>query len=203
MVKVIIAVIAYIILAPIVGGFLAGLDRKITARMQGRVGPPVLQPFYDVLKLLEKESITVNRVQDFYVMCFFIFVMVTGGLFFAGENLLLVMFTLTLASVFLIVAAFSSNSPYSEVGAERELLQMLAYELIANTNSSFFLTGRAGTGKTTCSKILRKPSSWSHIRSGKRRRYSGRFPSAGWRRRHFPSSSTACCRSCAGGLAQI
>ena len=105
MVKVIIAVIAYIILAPIVGGFLAGLDRKITARMQGRVGPPVLQPFYDVLKLLEKESITVNRVQDFYVMCFFIFVMVTGGLFFAGENLLLVMFTLTLASVFLIVAA--------------------------------------------------------------------------------------------------
>ena len=27
--------------------------------------------------------------------------------------------------------------------------QQLAYELIANTNSSFFLTGRAGTGKTT------------------------------------------------------
>ena len=31
--------------------------------------------------------------------------------------------------------------------------QLLAYELIANTNSSFFLTGRAGTGKTT---FLRK-----------------------------------------------
>ena len=27
--------------------------------------------------------------------------------------------------------------------------QQLAYELVANTNSSFFLTGRAGTGKTT------------------------------------------------------
>jgi hypothetical protein len=38
--------------------------------MQGRFGPPVLQPFYDVLKLREKENITVNRVQDFYVICF-------------------------------------------------------------------------------------------------------------------------------------
>ena len=149
MVKVIIAVIAYIILAPIIGGFLAGLDRKISARMQGRVGPPVRQPFFDVLKLLEKESITVNRVQDFYVMCFFLFVIDTGAFFFAGENLLLVMFTLTLASVFLIVAAFSSNSPYAEVGAERELLQMLAYEpMVLITCVAFYMfTGSFEVGQ--------------------------------------------------------
>lgn len=149
MVKVIISVIAYIILAPIVGGFLAGLDRKISARMQGRVGPPIRQPFYDVLKLLEKENITVNRVQDFYVMCFFIFVIVTGSFFFAGENLLLVMFTLTLASVFLIVAAFSSTSPYAEVGAERELLQMLAYEpMVLLTCIGFYMfTGSFEVGQ--------------------------------------------------------
>ena len=54
MVKMIIFIVAYIVLAPFVGGFLAGLDRIISARMQGRVGPPVLQPFYDVLKLFEK-----------------------------------------------------------------------------------------------------------------------------------------------------
>ena len=128
MVKIIISVIAYLVLAPLVGGFLAGLDRKMSARLQGRVGPPVLQPFYDVLKLTEKEKITVNNVQDFYVLCFFLFVVVTGCFFFAGLNLLLVIFTLTLASVFLIIAAFSSNSPYSELGAQREMLQMMAYE---------------------------------------------------------------------------
>ena len=128
MLTAIISVIAYLILAPLIGGFLAGVDRIITARMQGRFGPPVLQPFYDVLKLREKENITVNRVQDFYVICFFIFVVVTGGFFFAGGSLLLVIFTLTLASVFLIVAAFSSGSAYAQVGAERELLQMMAYE---------------------------------------------------------------------------
>lgn len=159
MVKVIICVIAYLVLAPFVGGILAGLDRKISARMQGRVGPPILQPFYDVLKLTEKENITVNRVQDFYVMCFFIFVLVTGGLFFAGENLLLVMFTLTLASVFLIIAAFSSNSPYSEVGAERELLQMLAYEpMVLITCVGFYMfTGSFQVGQIMLSTQMPLP----------------------------------------------
>jgi formate hydrogenlyase subunit 4 len=159
MVKVIILVVAYLVCAPLIGGFLAGLDRKISARMQGRVGPPVLQPFYDVLKLTEKEPITVNRVQDFYVMCFFIFVLVTGGLFFAGENLLLVMFTLTLASVFLIVAAFSSTSPYAEVGAERELLQMLAYEpMVLITCVGFYMfTGSFQVGQIMLSTSMPFP----------------------------------------------
>ncbi|MCQ4635484.1 NADH-quinone oxidoreductase subunit H [Anaerovorax odorimutans] len=140
MIKIIIFVVAYLVLAPLVGGFLAGIDRIISARMQGRVGPPVLQPFYDVFKLREKEAITVNKVQDFYVTCFFIFVLVTGCFFFAGGDLLLVIFTLTLASVFLIVAAFSSNSPYSQVGAERELLQMLAYEpMVLLTAIGFYI----------------------------------------------------------------
>lgn len=123
-----IGIAAYLILAPIAGGLLAGIDRKISARMQGRFGPPILQPFYDFFKLLEKEPITVNKVQDFYVMCFLIFIVITGSFFFAGGDLLLIIFTLTLASIFLVVAAFSSNSPYAQIGAERELLQMMAYE---------------------------------------------------------------------------
>lgn len=137
---IIISVVAYLVLAPFIGGLLAGIDRKITARMQGRYGPPILQPFYDFLKLWEKEKITVNKVQDFYVFCFFLFIVVTGAFFFAGQSLLLIIFTLTLASVFLIVAAFSSNSPYAQVGAERELLQMLAYEpMVLITAIGFYM----------------------------------------------------------------
>ena len=128
MVNVIIGIIAYIVLAPFVGGFLAGVDRIVSARLQGRYGPPLLQPFYDVLKLREKEDITVNNVQDYYVAAFFIFVIATGAIFFAGGDLLLVIFTLTTASVLLIMAAYSSNSPYAQVGAQRELMQMMAYE---------------------------------------------------------------------------
>ncbi len=136
----IIGIAAYLILAPIAGGLLAGIDRKISARMQGRFGPPILQPFYDFFKLLEKEPITVNKVQDFYVMCFLIFIIITGCFFFAGGDLLLVIFTLTLASIFLVVAAFSSNSPYAQIGAERELLQMMSYEpMVLITAVGFYI----------------------------------------------------------------
>lgn len=136
----IVSVILYIVFAPAAGGLLAGIDRKISARMQRRVGPPVLQPFYDVAKLIRKEAVTVNRVQDFYVLGFLIFIIAAGVFFFAGSDLLLVIFTLTLAGVFLVVAAYSSNSPYAEIGAERELLQMMAYEpMILLTATGFYL----------------------------------------------------------------
>jgi formate hydrogenlyase subunit 4 len=124
----VISALAYLILGPFVGCLLSGIDRKITARMQGRFGPPILQPFYDVKKLLEKEPITVNKGQDFYVMGSLIFMIITGALFFFGENLLLVIFTLTTAGLFLVIAAYSSASPFSQLGAQRELLQMMSYE---------------------------------------------------------------------------
>ncbi|MDS1028987.1 complex I subunit 1 family protein [Bacillota bacterium LX-D] len=126
--KTLVIVALYVVLAPILGGILAGIDRKISARMQGRFGPPIMQPFYDVFKLLEKESIAVNRFQNFYIFCFLIFAIVTGALFFAGFDILLVIFALTLAGTFFILAAYSANSPYSHLGADRELLQMMSYE---------------------------------------------------------------------------
>ena len=52
----IVAVCAFIILAPVLGCLLAGADRIITARMQGRRGPVLLQPYYDMRKLLEKDT---------------------------------------------------------------------------------------------------------------------------------------------------
>jgi formate hydrogenlyase subunit 4 len=124
----IVGFIAFILLAPIIGGLIAGIDRKITAHMQGRVGPPVLQPFYDVGKLFEKEKTVANDAQRFYVISYFIFMIFTGALFFAGGDILLVIFALTLAQIFLVLGAYSANSPYSHIGAERELLQIMAYE---------------------------------------------------------------------------
>jgi len=124
----IVGFVAFILLAPIIGGLIAGIDRKITAHMQGRVGPPVLQPFYDVGKLFEKEKTVANDTQRFYVISYFVFMIFTGALFFAGGDILLVIFALTLAQIFLVLGAYSANSPYSHIGAERELLQIMAYE---------------------------------------------------------------------------
>ena len=139
-VKAIISVIAFLVFAPFVGGILAGLDRKLSAKMQRRVGPPVLQPFYDVAKLFQKEKMTPTAFQDFYVLVFVVFIIASGVIFFMGGDLLLVIFTLTIGAAFLIIAAYSSNSPYAEAGAERELLAMMAYEpMVLLTVIGFYL----------------------------------------------------------------
>jgi formate hydrogenlyase subunit 4 len=96
--------------------------------MQARRGPPLLQPLYDVIKLWNKENIVVRRSQNFFIFFFFLLVIFTGALFFAGSDLLLVIFALTLAAIFFVLGAYKASSPYSFLGAERELLQMMAYE---------------------------------------------------------------------------
>jgi formate hydrogenlyase subunit 4 len=123
-----IRLLIYLIAAPILGGLLAGWDRRISARMQSRQGPPIFQPFYDVLKLWQKESIVVRRSQNFYIFFFLLLVIFTGGLFFAGSDLLLVIFALTLGAIFFVLGAYKASSPYSFLGAQRELIQMMAYE---------------------------------------------------------------------------
>jgi len=146
--------VIFILLGPVAGGIIAGIDRKVTARMQGRFGPPLLQPFYDVGKLFEKEHIVVNETQIFYVVCYFIFIVFTGGLFFAGADLLLVIFALTLAQIFLVLGAYSSDSPYSHIGAERELLQIIAYEpMVILAAVGMYVV----TGSFTVSDILAFP----------------------------------------------
>ena len=95
--------VVFILLAPAIGGLIAGIDRKVTAHMQGRVGPSIFQSFYDVGKLFEKEGAIVNDTQHFYVLSYFVFAIFAGALFFPGGNLLLVVFALTLAEVFLVL----------------------------------------------------------------------------------------------------
>ena len=124
----ILGTIAFAILGPVVGCLLAGLDRVISARMQGRVGPPILQPYYDVRKLFTKENASVNSSEHVYILFAFLFTLVAGGVFFSGGNLLLCVFLVTLSSLLFIIAAYSTRSPYAEIGAARETLQAMSYE---------------------------------------------------------------------------
>ena len=123
-----IGTIAFAILAPIVGCLLAGLDRIISARMQGRVGPPILQPYYDVRKLIAKDNVTVSGVDGVYMSAALVFTAFAGGIFFSGGNLLMSAFIITMAGLFFIMAAYSSRSPYAELGAGRETVQVMSYE---------------------------------------------------------------------------
>ena len=135
--------VLFLILAPLVGGLIAGVDRVLTARMQSRSGPPVLQPFYDISKLWHKEPAFVNPVEKIFTTAYLVLIAFSGALLFAGGDLLLVVFALALAHTFLILAAYAANAPYSTVGAERELIGVMVAEpvLILLAAGFFMVTG--------------------------------------------------------------
>jgi len=120
--------IAVIIAAPFAVAILLGIDRKITARMQNRVGPPVSQVLYDFFKLVGKEPMLLNRPQVIFAMLYLTFTIIAFVLFVFGLDLIIIFFAGAAGSVFLVVGAFSVRSPYSHMGANRELLQITAYE---------------------------------------------------------------------------
>ena len=145
----------FAIVASVLGCLLAGLDRKISARMQGRVGPPILQPYYDVRKLFSKENAGVNSAIGTYVFWALIFTFVAGGIFFSGGNLLMCIFVITLAEMLFIMAAYAARSPFAEVGAHRETLQVMAYEpMVLLLAVGYFLA----TGSFDVDAILHVPA---------------------------------------------
>lgn len=122
--------LAFVAAAPILGGVLMGLDRKLTARMQSRAGPPLMQPFYDFIKLWSKKPVIGDKFQPMLAAGYLIFTLLGLGLLAFGEDLMHILFTITLADLCLIVAAFNTKSPYSNLGARRELLSLFSYEPI-------------------------------------------------------------------------
>lgn len=115
-------------LAPLAGGLIAGLDRRVTAWLQARYGPPVLQPFYDVVKLLAKRPVAMNAFQVFCVVFYTGAALLSVVLFFLQQDLLFILFVQATGAVFLVLGALAVPSPYAQVGANRELIQILAYE---------------------------------------------------------------------------
>lgn len=125
-----------------VGLFYRGIERILVARMQRRIGPPLQQPFRDVKKLLVKDEIQpVNAIGWLFHLT--PIVALTSALIILlylplGDfppllegygDLILVLYLFTLPSLALVIGGFSSASPYADVGAQREVVKMLSYEL--------------------------------------------------------------------------
>jgi ech hydrogenase subunit B len=132
----------FVVFAPVFGGLATGADRILSARMQSRVGPPLLQPFYDMGKLLQKECRQVNPVAEPLLVGHVGFMAVSGLMLLSGADLIFTSFVFALSALMLALAAGSANSPYSFTGAERELVVLLASE-------PFFILMMAGICKAT------------------------------------------------------
>ena len=124
-----------------VGLLYLGIDRILVARLQSRVGPPLVQPFRDVGKLMMKETIIPNGslrwlFQFAPVMCvmgsvaLLLYIPLFGqpALFEGSGDAILIIYLLTIPSLALVAGGFASSSPYASVGAQREMVVMIGYE---------------------------------------------------------------------------
>jgi len=137
-----------IVLTPILGGFIFGIERKLKARMQNRIGPPILQPFYDMYKLLDKQLILVNSQHIVFALLHMITLWVSVAMLILGFHLVYIIFIHLIATIFLIMAGYSVNSTYSHIGSNRELLTLVAYEpvLILIAVGFYLVYGTFDTG---------------------------------------------------------
>ncbi len=129
-------------LTAIIGLLASWIDRKVTARIQYRVGPPLLQPLIDIVKLLGKETlIPAGSSKITFLMAPVIglasVILVSTLLWINNINpaksflgdLIVVLYFLVIPSISIIMGGFASRNPLASLGASREMKLVLSYEL--------------------------------------------------------------------------
>jgi NADH-quinone oxidoreductase subunit H len=127
--------------ALVLGLLIKGVDRRVAARLQRRVGPPLLQPFFDLIKLSRKETLipaeasaTVFRwapLAGLSAMVLASAMIPIGGVYEPSAqlgDLLVLFYLLAVPAVVLMLAGSASGSPFGAIGFSREMAIMLAYE---------------------------------------------------------------------------
>lgn len=122
------------------GWLLLWLERKTAARLQGRIGPPFFQPFFDFIKLMAKRAPQRNWPDEWVLSglpvlavgsalgALSLLPVFASGTGFAGDLILLVAL-LELPAICSVLAGFASRSLFGQVGAAREAALSLAYNL--------------------------------------------------------------------------
>jgi NADH-quinone oxidoreductase subunit H len=121
-----------------VGLVLVLMMRKVRARIERRIGPPMLQPLYDILKLYNKKTqISHGPMQDIAVM------MVVGGIITVSvflpvpgmeglareADLITLLYLMMVPSLGLALGVGACANPNGSIGISRALTAMLAYDI--------------------------------------------------------------------------
>lgn len=117
------------------------IDRKVSALVQWRVGPPILQPVYDFLKLMKKETVIprdgsvavflLSPIVSFAALVVVSMLLVKTNIYKIGfiGDIFVVIYLLLLPSFAVIMGGAASANPLSSIGASREMKMILSYEL--------------------------------------------------------------------------
>jgi formate hydrogenlyase subunit 4 len=128
-----------VLLVLAVAPLLQGVVRRVTARIQSRQGPPLLQPYFDLLKLLGKEDIEsgempgMQRIAAWLSLASVLTVawlvpMGLGAPLNGAGDVILLIYLLTLCGISTLLAGMAAGSTYSLVGVSREMMSMVALE---------------------------------------------------------------------------
>ncbi|MCJ7707329.1 MAG: NADH-quinone oxidoreductase subunit H [Anaerolineales bacterium] len=126
----------------VVGLFITWVDRKVTAIVQSRVGPPWFQPYADIGKLLAKKMLIPQGSQavgflaapllavagSTLIAVIVLRALLDPGAGFVGDLIVLIYLS-AVPSIALIIGGASSRSPFGAIGAGREMGMILSYEL--------------------------------------------------------------------------
>ena len=139
--KAVFGAIGIAIFTIIFGLLYKGIDRKLAAHMQGRVGPPIRQPFWDVIKLFSKENIVpeqaigwlfnlapVLALASSITIMLYLPIGSFEPILSTEGDLILILYLLMIPSLAMVLGGFASSSPYATVGAQREMVLMMSYE---------------------------------------------------------------------------
>ena len=130
------------IMGTVLGLWYKGIDRKLAARMQSRVGPPIRQPFIDIKKLLVKETIVPEAAVDWLynlapllglgstiTVLLYLPIGDFPPVLSGYGDIILVLYLLAFPALAMVLGGFAAGAPYSTVGAQREMVMMVSYEL--------------------------------------------------------------------------
>jgi formate hydrogenlyase subunit 4 len=117
-----------------------GIMRKLRAAIHSRIGPPITQPYWDLLKLLGKEdlrstggvvygSLPALTLGSLLLLATLIPMGTTAPLAFAGD-MIVVLYVAAMSAVLIMLTGFASASPYASIGSSREMMMLLSVEPI-------------------------------------------------------------------------
>ncbi len=132
-----------LLFASVIGLLYIGIDRKISGHMQHRIGPPILQEFFDFGKLMGKEDITPSAAQSLVfnnVPLIALGAVVTVMLLLPVNSaqpalktvgdIIVIIYLLNIPAISMMLGGYSSGSPFGSTGAARYIVQLFAYEFV-------------------------------------------------------------------------
>ncbi|MBN1625057.1 MAG: NADH-quinone oxidoreductase subunit H [Deltaproteobacteria bacterium] len=125
------------VLAFIIGIFFMGLFRKITARLHWRYGPPVIQPFLDLIKLFHQQGFSHGPVFDLGIIMalagsiVLILFIPFGGICPISNSggLLVIIYIMLFAPLGIALSGGEAANPNISIGISRKLILALGYEV--------------------------------------------------------------------------